>query len=71
MRPDRYPLPAILRSWLQSFAENQPVSRTASAARHLMIGTAAGDDLLWFCVWLIGIIAVCAPLSVRLYRRSV
>jgi hypothetical protein len=36
-----------------------------------MIGTAAGNDLLWSCVWLVGIIAVCAPLSVRPYRRSI
>jgi ABC transporter DrrB family efflux protein len=62
---------STMPGWLQPFAENQPVSLTATAARHLMIGTAAGNDLLWSCVWLVGIIAVCAPLSVRLYRRSV
>jgi len=57
--------------WLQAFAENQPVSLTASAARHLMIATPAGNDLLWSSVWIVGIVAVCAPLSVWLYRRSV
>jgi ABC-2 type transport system permease protein/oleandomycin transport system permease protein len=62
---------STMPGWLQPFAENQPVSLTATGARPLMIGTAAGNDLLWSCVWLVGIIAVCAPLSVRLYRRSV
>ena len=57
--------------WLQAFAEHQPVSLTASAARQLMVGLPAGNDLLWACVWVVGIIAVCAPLAVRLYRRSV
>ncbi len=57
--------------WLQPFAENQPVSLTASAARQLMIGTPAGNDLLWSWAWIAGIVAVCAPLSVWLYRRSV
>jgi ABC-2 type transport system permease protein/oleandomycin transport system permease protein len=57
--------------WLQPFAENQPVSLTASAARQLMLGIPAGNDLLWSCCWIAGIVAVCAPLSVWLYRRSV
>lgn len=57
--------------WLQAFARNQPVSLTASGARQLMIGTPAGNDLLWSVVWIVGIVAVCAPLAVRLYRRSV
>jgi ABC transporter DrrB family efflux protein len=62
---------STMPSWLQPFAENQPVSLTAAAARQLMIGTPAGNDLLWSCVWIAGIVAVCAPLSVWLYRRSV
>jgi ABC-2 type transport system permease protein/oleandomycin transport system permease protein len=57
--------------WLQAFARNQPVSLTASAARQLMVGLPAGHALLWSCVWIVGIVAVCAPLAVRLYRRSV
>jgi ABC-2 type transport system permease protein/oleandomycin transport system permease protein len=57
--------------WLQAFAKNQPVSLTASGARQLMVGLPAGNDLLWSWVWIVGIIAVCAPLAVRLYRRSV
>jgi ABC-2 type transport system permease protein/oleandomycin transport system permease protein len=62
---------STMPGWLQAFARNQPVSLTASGARQLMIGTPAGNDLLWSCVWIVGIVAVCAPLAVRLYRRSV
>jgi ABC-2 type transport system permease protein len=62
---------STMPGWLQAFAEHQPVSLTASAARQLMIGIPAGNDLLWSIVWIAGIIAVCAPLAVRLYRRSV
>lgn len=62
---------STMPGWLQAFAEHQPVSLTASAARQLMIGIPAGNDLLWSIVWIVGIIAVCAPLAVWLYRRSV
>ena len=58
------------RAGCSAFAENQPVSLTASAARQLMLGIPAGNDLLWSCCWIAGIVAVCAPLSVWLYRRS-
>ena len=58
-------------SWLQPWAENQPVSLTATAARGLMVGTPAGNDLFWSCVWIVGIVAVCAPLAVWRYRRAI
>jgi ABC-2 type transport system permease protein len=58
-------------SWLQPFAENQPVSLTASAARQLMLGIPAGHDLFWSLIWIVGIVAVCAPLSVWRYQRAV
>ena len=59
-------------SWLQPFAEHQPVSTsTASAVRQLMLGIPAGHDLFWSLVWIVGIVAVCAPLSVWRYQRAV
>src|SRR3954447_19223103 len=57
--------------WLQPWAENQPVSLTASAARELMLGLPAGNDLFWAYVWIVGIVAVCAPLAVWQYRRAI
>jgi ABC transporter DrrB family efflux protein len=57
--------------WLQVFARNQPVSLTAQAARALVNGGPTATHLVPAVIWLIGVIAVFAPISVRLYRRSV
>jgi ABC transporter DrrB family efflux protein len=65
--------------WLQVFAENQPISILANAVRSLMIPEQAlgplGFDqgtLIWQSLaWIVAIIAIFAPLAVRLYRRSV
>lgn len=63
-------------SWLQAFADNQPITVTVNALRGLMLGADAisssvprqvGLSLLWSIV----IMAIFAPLSVRMYRRAV
>jgi ABC transporter DrrB family efflux protein len=63
-------------SWLQVFAENQPVSVIATTVRGLTLGVEAlpsGKTLtgmvLLSIVWIVGIFAVAAPLGVRYYRR--
>lgn len=69
--------PATMPDWLQVFAENQPVTIVAQAARGLMLGegaldagqTVAGQTAL-AVVWCVGIAAVAAPIAVRIYRRS-
>jgi hypothetical protein len=58
-------------SWLQGWATYHPVSVTASAARALMIGGPTTSYLLQSLAWCAGIIAVCAPLAVWLYKRAV
>jgi ABC transporter DrrB family efflux protein len=70
--------PATMPSWLRTFAEHQPVTIVAQAARGLMLGegaldpgqTVAGQGLLAL-IWCVGITVVAAPLAVRVYRRSV
>ena len=65
-------------SWLQAFAENQPVTIVANAARGLILGggallpgqTVRGQVLL-AVLWTLAITAVFAPLAVRIYRRTV
>jgi ABC transporter DrrB family efflux protein len=57
--------------WLQVFARNQPVSLTAEAARALVNGGPTAYYLVPALVWLVAIIAVFAPIAVRLYRRAV
>jgi ABC-2 type transport system permease protein/oleandomycin transport system permease protein len=64
--------------WLRPFAANQPVTATANAVRGLVLGpdalpagqTVAGQVGLTF-LWTAGIMAVCVPLAVRAYRRTV
>jgi ABC transporter DrrB family efflux protein len=66
---------ASMPGWLQPFAENQPVSITASAVRALMIGPTTSMStatLVWQCLaWLTFLIVVFAPIAVRQYRKAV
>jgi ABC transporter DrrB family efflux protein len=64
--------------WLQVFAEHQPVSAVAQATRGLMVGEAAlqpgqtvAGQVALALLWTAGILAVFAPLAVRVYRRVV
>jgi len=61
---------STMPGWLQAFAEHQPVSVTASAVRALMLGQPVGTLVWQTLAWCAGIVIVCAPLAVRLYRRS-
>ncbi|MEA3502408.1 MAG: ABC transporter permease [Actinomycetota bacterium] len=56
--------------WLQGFAEWQPISVVADAARNLSNGVPAGDAVMWSVVWIIVLLAVFIPISVAVYRRG-
>lgn len=64
-------------SWLQNFAENQPVTILANTVRSLMlpeealglIGLDQSSLILQSLAWIFGLILVFAPLAVWLYRR--
>jgi len=65
-------------TWLQGFAQNQPISVTTNALRGLILGGDAlppGDTVtgtvLMALAWAAGILVVFAPLAVRMYRRAV
>jgi ABC-2 type transport system permease protein/oleandomycin transport system permease protein len=62
---------ASMPGWLQVFAENQPVSATASAARALVLGEPAQSYVLQSIAWSVVVVAVFAPLAVWRYRRAV
>jgi ABC-2 type transport system permease protein/oleandomycin transport system permease protein len=57
-------------SWLQTFAENQPVSITAEAVRALTVGGPAASLVVQALAWDLAILVVFGFLSVRLYRRT-
>jgi ABC transporter DrrB family efflux protein len=58
-------------TWLQGFAEHQPVSVTASAVRALLIGGETATYVVQSLAWIVAIIAVSAPLAVHKYRRAI
>jgi ABC transporter DrrB family efflux protein len=55
--------------WLEAFAVNQPITHVINALRSLALGTPMGDNLWLSLVWLVGIVVVFLPLSVRAYKR--
>lgn len=61
---------ASMPAWLGAFARNNPVTIIANAARHLSLGTPAGDSLWLSVVWLVAIMVTFGALAVRAYRRS-
>jgi len=58
-------------SWLQKFADNQPVTRVAETVRYLTTGFPGGEDsIVPALLWIAGIGAVFSALAAWLYRRS-
>jgi ABC transporter DrrB family efflux protein len=57
--------------WLQPWARNQPVSVTADAVRALTIGGPTQGLVIKSIIWSVVILAIFAPIAVRLYRRAV
>jgi ABC transporter DrrB family efflux protein len=57
-------------SWLQVWANHQPVSVTANAVRGLMIGGPTAHWVVGALLWAIGILVVFVPISVQRYRRA-
>ncbi|HEX2295872.1 MAG TPA: ABC transporter permease [Actinomycetota bacterium] len=61
--------PETMPGWLQTFAENQPFSVIVNAVRALFLERPLGSDGWVALAWLLGLLAVFAPLSVRLYEK--
>jgi ABC-2 type transport system permease protein/oleandomycin transport system permease protein len=57
-------------SWLQVFTRNQPVSKVIDAVRALMLGGPTARPVLQALVWIVGLLAVLAPLAVMRYRKA-
>ena len=56
-------------SWLQGFANNQPVSVVVDCARALMNGGPTATYVERAVIWSVGLFVVLGPLAVRKYRR--
>ncbi len=58
-----------MASWLQHFANNQPITFAANSARDLALGLPSGGATWKILVWTLGILLVFVPLSVMSYRK--
>lgn len=61
--------------WLQPFAEVNPITFVVDSLRTLALGAEAArtvgeQPILWSLAWIVGIVAVAAPLAVRVYRKQ-
>lgn len=55
---------------LKAFADHQPLTLVTNTVRSLLIDTPVGSSGWQAVVWMVGILAVFVPLSVRIYRRT-
>jgi oleandomycin transport system permease protein len=58
-----------LPGWLQAWVKVNPVTALTDAARGLMLGGPVATPVWHTLAWVVGIVAVFAPLAVRRYRR--
>ncbi|MCU0482805.1 MAG: ABC transporter permease [Chloroflexi bacterium] len=60
---------ATMPEWLQPIAEANPVTVVVNAARGLILGVPDGATVLLALGWIVGLVAVFAPLAIWTYRR--
>jgi ABC-2 type transport system permease protein len=56
--------------WLQAVVGANPVTRLAEASRGLAHGREVADDVVWVLVAAAAILAVTAPVAMRMYRKE-
>ena len=62
--------PDFIPSWLQGFAKNQPFTLVVDATRGLLTGYPEIGNKGWTATaWLVGVLVIMIPLSVRLFER--
>ncbi|HEX3814382.1 MAG TPA: ABC transporter permease [Mycobacteriales bacterium] len=62
--------PRTMPGWLRAFADGNPITHLATAARGLMAGTATAYQVLWVLGASAALTLVLAPLTMRLYRNA-
>jgi oleandomycin transport system permease protein len=60
-----------LPGWLQAWVKINPVTQVSDATRGLLLDLPLGHTVTTSLLWTAGILAVFAPLAVRVYRRQV
>lgn len=62
--------PSTMPGWVQAFVNNNPITHLATAVRGLMHGAADGGEIAWVLIWSVALVAVFAPLTMRLYAKE-
>jgi ABC-2 type transport system permease protein len=62
--------PATMPGWLQTVVSINPVTHLATASRGLMHGGVEASNVLWVLVASAAIVAVFAPIALRMYRKE-
>jgi ABC-2 type transport system permease protein len=57
-------------TWLQSIVRHNPVTHLTDASRGLMHGQHASADVVWVLVASAAIVAISAPIAMRMYHRE-
>lgn len=60
---------ATMPAWLRPIAEANPVTVVVNAARGLVLGSADAATVAVAFAWIVGLVAVFAPLAIGTYRR--
>lgn len=61
--------PETMPGWLQAFVDVNPISHLVTAVRGLMHDTVTAGQLGWVFLWCAILVAVFAPVTMRLYAR--
>jgi daunorubicin/doxorubicin transport system permease protein len=63
--------PATMPGWVQAFVNNNPITHLTTAARGLAHGTGGvTDEVMLVLVWSVALVAIFAPLTMRLYNSE-
>jgi ABC-type multidrug transport system permease subunit len=62
---------ASMASWLQHFANNQPMTFAANSARDLALGIPSHGAIWKILAWTVAILIVFVPLAIWRYKKSV
>jgi ABC-2 type transport system permease protein len=62
--------PHTMPGWVQVFVNHNPITHLTTAARGLMHGSFAAGEVAWVLAWSAALVAVFAPLTMRLYNKE-
>jgi daunorubicin/doxorubicin transport system permease protein len=62
--------PSTMPGWVQSFVEVNPITHLTTASRSLMHGTGGAGEIGWVLAWSAALVAIFAPMTMRLYGKE-